>query len=106
MKIYLDDERSPPDDTWVRVTTPDSCIDLLTHNQVSEVSFDHDLGGDESIGTGYDVMKWIEDNAHIHGILPPTVHIHTANPVARQRMEGCKRSIEMAARIIKRKGNE
>ena len=93
-KLYLDDEREAPKD-WIRCYWPNQVIDLmklLTH-RVSEISLDHDLGNDGK-GTGYDVLTWIEEQVHTQSNFHvPMIHIHTANPSARQRMLAAYKAI-------------
>lgn len=91
MKVYLDDERTPPDG-WVLVRWPAEAIALLESGAVEEVSLDHDLG-DDTVGTGYDVVIWIEEAVAVRGFVPPRIHIHTANPSARVKMEAGVASI-------------
>jgi hypothetical protein len=85
MRLFLDDFRKEPDG-WVRVYWPHEAIELLKTGDVEEISLDHDLGNDE-IGTGYDVVKWIEEQVVIHGFKPPIIYVHSANPVGRHRMQ-------------------
>ena len=85
MRVFLDDERTPPDG-WTLVRWPDEAIDLLKTGNVSEISLDHDLGDDER-GTGYDVVLWVERAVFERGFAPPIMHVHSANSAARQRME-------------------
>lgn len=88
MRVWLDDERPEPEG-WVRCRTPSEVIRLIESGNVSELSLDHDLalisdGGEE---TGYDVLLWLEARV-VQGVAPPAVlHVHSANPVARRRME-------------------
>lgn len=91
MKIYLDDERIAPAG-WTQVRWPDEVIELLKTGKVTELSLDHDLGNDER-GTGYDILLWLEEQVVCNDFIPPVIHIHTANPAARIRMEGAIRSI-------------
>lgn len=93
MKVFLDDERIAPGG-WTQVRWPEEAIALLNTGEVSELSLDHDLG-DDAHGTGYDVLKWIEEAVATRKLTPPTIHIHTANPAARVRMK-------MAADMIQR----
>lgn len=86
MYIFLDDERPAPHD-WKLVQTPQEVIDLLKTGKVEAVSLDHDLGDDEGIGTGYDVLRWIEEEVALEGFVPPDMKVHSANPAARVRME-------------------
>lgn len=85
MKVYLDDERTAPKG-WVQVRWPYEAIALLKQGDVVEISLDHDLGDDDR-GTGYDVLKWIELSVWNKTLRSPIIHIHTANPSARVRME-------------------
>lgn len=55
---------------------------------------DHDLGGESEVGTGYDVLTWIEERvATDEAYQPPIVHIHTSNIGARARMESAVQGI-------------
>lgn len=85
MKVYLDDERVAPQG-WVQVRWPDEAIELLKTGEVRDLSLDHDLGDDER-GTGYDVLLWIEEQVMCRQFTPPSMHVHSANPAARRRME-------------------
>lgn len=92
MKVFLDDERQTPDG-WVRVYWPREAIALLMTGQVTEISLDHDLGNDE-IGTGYDVVLWIEQEVHLNGFKPPKMKVHSANSSARMKMQNGINAIE------------
>ena len=92
LKLYLDDERETPEG-WTRVYWPDEAIEYLKQGNVEEISLDHDLG-DDSRGTGYDVLLWIEEQVMINNFKPPKIKIHTANSSARERMEAGVRTIE------------
>jgi hypothetical protein len=84
MKIFLDDLRDTPPG-WVRCFWPQEVIELLKTQTVEEVSLDHDLGDDQR-GTGYDVIRWIEQQVYLQGYVPPRIQVHSANPAARERM--------------------
>ena len=86
MKVYLDDERKTPEG-WYRVYEPSQAIALLESGLVTHISLDHDLGDDKGIGTGYDVVLWIEENVVMNDFVPPIITIHSANPPAKKRME-------------------
>lgn len=70
IKLWLDDERDPnsrkiqelfgaePNMIWVK-TVP-AAISRLKSGNVEYISLDHDLG---TTATGYDVAKWIEEQA-------------------------------------------
>lgn len=89
MKIYLDDERTTPEG-FVRTFTPTETIDLLSNHEgsISLLSLDHDLGDDEGIGTGYDVVLWIEEQVVENGYTAPdNIVVHSANSSARVKMQ-------------------
>jgi hypothetical protein len=95
MKLWLDDERQAPAG-WVHVKTAKAAIDLIAAGVVAEVSLDHDLGEPEVVvGNGYMVLLAMEAMAaqgQGQG-LPREIRIHTANPVARNRMAAARESI-------------
>jgi len=84
VKVYLDDVREAPPG-WHRVYWPDEAIRLLAAGGVTELSLDHDLG-DDARGTGYDVIRWLEEAVATRHFVPPQIKIHSANPVGRERM--------------------
>ena len=95
MKVYLDDERTPPQG-YTRVFWPEEAIHLLQTEQVEEISLDHDLGDDEH-GTGYDVVLWIEEAVATQNFIPPRIKVHSANSSARHKMElGVQNIIKLA----------
>ena len=91
MKVFLDDERSTPEG-WVRCYWPDEVYELLSFYNVTELSLDHDLG-DDILGTGYDVVLWIEKEVFVNGFKPPVIKVHSANSSARIKMEAGIESI-------------
>lgn len=84
-RVYLDDERTPPAG-WTLVATAQATIELLKSGEVTHLSLDHDLGEDD-VGTGYDVLLWVEEQVVLHGFRPPQISLHTANISARRKME-------------------
>ena len=84
MKVFLDDERTPPDG-WMLVRWPEEAIELLKTGDVEAISLDHDLG-DDTVGTGYDVVLWIEEQVAMNNLVPPIIQVHSANTSARSKM--------------------
>lgn len=105
MKMYLDDMRTCPNG-FVLARTIEDAKELLSTGKVTHASLDHDLGacdpcmggktveqwlqesGHQSmpncghVGTGYDLLVWMDENNH----WPEVIAVHTANPAARVRM--------------------
>jgi hypothetical protein len=95
IKVYLDDERSTPGG-WTPAKTPDEVISLLKSGVVSHLSLDHDLGDDEGIGTGYDVLLWLEEQVSYGSsfVNLESIAVHSANVSARIKMEQAIEKIE------------
>lgn len=90
MKLFIDDERFPPDDGWVIARTSSEAISRLQFYKMSclnstirpeVVSFDHDLGGDD---TTRPVVLWIIENE----FFPLRATVHSMNTVGREWIEG------------------
>ncbi len=98
LRVYLDDERAPPDDGWTLVRWPEEAIALLETGRVEALSLDHDLGDEGDRRTGYTVLLWIEEQVATRGCVPPReIRVHSANTSARQKMELAIRSIRRLA---------
>lgn len=83
MKLWLDDVREMPDDFDVWVKTADEAIKYIDTGKVNFISFDHDLGEEE---TGYDVAVYIALKA-FHNEIPRIEYVvHSANPVGRENI--------------------
>ena len=100
MKVFLDDERTPPKG-WILVRWPEEAIDLLKTGKVSEISLDHDLGDDEH-GTGNDVILWIEEQVVTNSFSPPKITVHSSNASARKKMEAGIKSIDRFNKLNKK----
>lgn len=92
IKIYLDDERKAPPG-YIQARWPDEVIKMLKKREVDEISLDHDLG-DDTKGTGYDVILWIEKAVVEKDFEPPKIKVHSANTSARRKMEAGIKQIE------------
>lgn len=89
LRLWIDDIREPPDDTWEWVTTSEAAIALLRFFQEEgmlwcpreAISFDHDLGGDD---TTRPVVIWMIEN----GFKFDRYSVHSANPVGVEWLNG------------------
>jgi hypothetical protein len=103
MKVWLDDkfdidgDRRTPSG-WIGVKTAHEVIALLKRGAVEALSLDHDLGDEESVGSGYDVLEWIEKEVATNGFNPPRIiKIHSANSSVYPKMNLAIESIEKLA---------
>lgn len=88
MRIYVDDERSAPTG-WQQVRRPQRAIELLQAGAVKELSL-----GNDSRGTGDEVLRWIQEAVSTCDFDPPVIVVHTVNPAARNRLTSRIRSIQ------------
>lgn len=87
-KLWHDDIRRPPDDSWLWARTNEQAIEILRAGDVTEISLDHDLGleaadpdaegayrrvGSSPNGTGADLASWI----CAHEVIPAKVSVHS-----------------------------
>jgi len=79
MKLWIDDIRTPPDGSWHWAKTSHDALLVLKTGMVSIISFDHDLGGED---TSMPVAMEIERLSH-DGVRPPQWKVHSMNPVDR-----------------------
>jgi hypothetical protein len=89
--LYIDDIRTPKTDkNWVVVRTSQEAIDyVIEYGCPTFVSFDHDLGGDD---TSMIFLKWLIDwdITNDGKIIPEDFlwNIHSANPVGTKNIDG------------------
>lgn len=86
MKLWVDDEREPPDRTWLIARSVRAATELLRtwSHGITHLSLDHDLGDHD----GYSLVTWMESRVHYHGWEPPdTLLCHSMNPVGRERIQ-------------------
>lgn len=92
-KLFIDDERFPVTDDWVIARSSDEAIALvLMHGMPVEISFDHDLGGDD---TSRRFIMWMVDALLDEQITFPvdfSFSVHSQNPIGaewiRSTMQG------------------
>ena len=100
MKLWLDDMRPMPPGFDIATDSAKSCIRILEKETAALLSFDHDLGAPKR-GTGYDVAKWIEEEA-FHGRRHVVSYvIHSANTVGAKNINQAMRKAES---LLKDKG--
>lgn len=90
MKLYIDDLRTPLSSEWKIVRSSKEAIDYMrVYGCPSYISFDHDLGGED---TAMRVVKWmIELDLDMDGGFIPAsfeYFVHSANPVGVQNITG------------------
>lgn len=91
MRLYLDDLRDMPPSFDHCARTASEALALLRTGRVSFLSFDHDLGTEE---TGYTVASWIERAAFDGTLARLGWAVHSANPVGRANIEIAMRNAE------------
>lgn len=90
-RLFIDDERYPPDDGkhWIIARSLDEVMQWYAFgNKADFISFDHDLG--DKTPTGMDIAHWlINQDMDYPGILPHgfTFYVHSQNPVGKANIE-------------------
>lgn len=85
-KLFIDDERNPPDDSWSVCRTNEEAVALIERDGMPRlVSFDHDLGRDDTgPRTTMELVVWMSIYHFNEG--PPQYTVHSANPVGCQNL--------------------
>ena len=93
MRVWLDDlcdtvgsGRETPEG-WEGVRTAQEAIALLESHKCESIDLDHDLGDENVVGCGYDVLEWVEHAVAERGFTPPLeIKVHSANPAVYPKM--------------------
>ena len=88
-KLWVDDERPIPDDSWDRAYSFHEAVLKLELLQYAEVSLDHDLAsfyGNTEM-TGYDIVKWLVQRKMDGLYVPFSCKVHSANPIGVVNMQ-------------------
>ena len=90
MRLYIDDIRNPKGDFDYIARNSEDAIEFMIRNGCPEfISWDHDLGGDD---TSLIVVKWmIEMDLDMEKEFIPEnfkFFVHSANPVGKANIEG------------------
>lgn len=89
-KLFVDDLRMPPDDSWDIARTFHDAIHFLDTRTYSVVSLDHDIAsfyGTKEM-TGRDILNWLIERKLVLMLwTPPEVRVHSANIVGCATME-------------------
>lgn len=92
--MFIDDLRAPPDATWIVARSSREALDYMSaHGCPAEMSFDHDLGDDDTAMT---IVKYmVEHDLDMGGTFIPEsflFSVHSANPVGarniKERLQG------------------
>jgi len=96
MFLWIDDMRPAPEG-WYWVKTSTEAIEWLKHNQPLIISFDHDLGDDD---TSIAVANFLEEKAYNKEMGSFIWYIHSANPVGRKNLNVILSRVDMFMRNI------
>lgn len=82
-KMFIDDERFPVDDGWTIVRSSNDAIRYVEEHGIPEyISFDHDLGGND---TSRIFILWLIDYMLDNDISFKTInfefYVHSQNPI-------------------------
>ncbi len=89
-RLFIDDIRAPIAEDWLVARTSSEALGLMANRGCPiEISFDHDLGGDDTAMVVVKRMIELDIDAK-GGFIPPafTFAVHSANPVGRDNILG------------------
>ena len=89
MKIWIDDIRPAPDDSYYHVYSVNDAIEFIqmNWNNIEEISLDHDAGSFVCDGGDYiKILDWIEFVLFEGKEVPFKFNLHSMNPVGVQNM--------------------
>lgn len=110
MKLWVDDVRDAPDDSWTEVRKAEQAIVALAKFRATEISLDHDIENrpsDETfkavayfIGVQYSSrLEWDENEEDYIPSWSPKVTIHSMNPVGAQQIHDILKGYGLVATI-------
>lgn len=79
MKLFVDDLRNPPDQSWVLARSSGEALKMCEAIWPGELALDHDLGGEDT------VMLFLKGLYEMwDGLKPiPSWTVHSGNPVGK-----------------------
>ena len=122
ISLYLDDVRTPTDDSWQVVRNYNQFVSHVRLNGLENyevISLDHDLG-EEAMNefynnalpnfklnydnilnekTGYDCAKWLVAESMTTKIPLPQIYVHSANPIGSANIMGYVNNYFMNCRL-------
>jgi len=122
ISLYLDDVRTPTDDSWQVVRNYNQFISHVRLNGLENyevISLDHDLG-EEAMNefynnalpnfklnydnilnekTGYDCAKWLVAESMTTKIPLPQIYVHSANPIGSANIMGYVNNYLMSCKL-------
>lgn len=116
MKLYIDDIRTPPDDSWNICRTVLSAVSALDMfwEQITDIALDHDISHQIVMGdmsrpfacaeTFEVVARYIVTLKHLHPEWSPSMSIHTSNPVGAERMKGLLETVGITPTVQHARG--
>lgn len=98
MKLYVDDIRPVPDETWNLARTAVAAIRTIAFfgDEITDISLDHDISHQVTIGTGLERPYPCEETfqsvayfigAYYKGRVGPNITLHTSNIVGAEAMQ-------------------
>ncbi len=99
MKLWIDDLRDAPDDSWTEVRKVEPAIRLLAHHLIEEISIDHDIENrpdDETFKPiAYFIGMKFLFRAAVRDPWTPKITIHSMNPVGAKEIYDILKSYTM-----------
>lgn len=111
MKLYVDDIRNAPDESWMLVRTINSAIRFIEmyKTSITHISLDHDISHQVQVGSlsrPYPCEETFQAVAHYIGSVYsnefecPEITVHSANPVGANSIADILKRYELHCKIV------
>lgn len=106
MKLFIDDIRNAPDDSWTVARTVTEAIRALNRFSFDEISLDHDISHQVTIGNlgrPYPCEECFCAVAYFIGSMSktstPKITLHTSNPVGADEMKAILKDYKLESEV-------
>jgi hypothetical protein len=94
MKLFVDDIRIPPDQTWIVARSSGEALKMCSALWPTELALDHDLGGEDTIMNFLKGLYEMWDGERAI----PAWSVHSGNPVGKKNIVAYMESWEKSSR--------
>ena len=96
MKLFVDDIRNAPDESWSVARTNEQAVQALAMFQFAEVSLDHDMEGTPET---FKPTAYFLGAKYTGSTKAPKITLHTANPDGASRMKNILKQYGISCEI-------
>ena len=109
MKLWIDDIRNAPNDTWTVARSVTEAIRAIARFRFSEISIDHDIAHEVTKQDGHTLTHSCDEcfcavvyfigERFLHRTNSPTITLHSANPEGAKEMKAILEEYDLNSEI-------